>query len=404
MISRNFPFLKITCLLLAGGLAGCGGKEAPKAPPPPAVKLYTVASGSTEYFDAYPSTISALNQVELRPQASGFVTAVLVADGARVRKGQLLYTFDNQSENASYQQSVAALQVQKANLNLAQKDADRYHQLAKKDAVALQLVDQADAKLEVARRQVAAANAAISGSQTAVGYTKIYAPFDGVIGISQVKIGAAITAGQTILNTVSADGDMAADFNVGQNEIYRFSQMLQADKAAASDSVFQLAFGEDVFPQPGRLVLIDRAVNPQTGTIRVRVRFPNPSRTLVAGMSGEVRVKSSGKQSIAIPQKAVTEQLGEYFVYVATDSNTVTQRKVKTGRSVDSLLIIREGLKPGDRIVTEGVQNLGEGRKDYACSELKIIEQTGSWNKNSNFSEATCNSCRRKRLGEKDCL
>ena len=364
MIPRNFSFFKVASLLfIAGGLTSCGGKEAPKAPPPPSVKLYTVSLSSTEYYDAYPATVSALQQVELRPQASGFVTGVLAADGSRVRKGQLLYTFDNQSENAGYQQSVAALQVEKANLSLAQKDADRYHQLAKKDAVALQLVDQADAKLEVARRQVAAANAAISGSQTAVGYTKIYAPFDGVIGISQVKVGAAVTAGQTMLNTVSADGDMAVDFNVGQGEIYRFSQMLQAGKAAGTDSVFRLAFGEEVFPRPGQLVLIDRAVNPQTGTIRVRVRFPNPDRVLVAGMSGELRVKGSGRNAVAIPQKAVTEQLGEYFVYVATDSNTVTQRKVKTGRSVDSLLIISEGLKPGDRIVTEGVQNLGEGAK-----------------------------------------
>jgi membrane fusion protein (multidrug efflux system) len=364
MISRNFSLFKVACFaLVVGGLTGCSGKEAPKAPPPPSVKLYTVVNTDAEYFDAYPATVSALNQVELRPQASGFVTGVLVADGARVRKGQLLYTFDNQSENAAYQQSVAALQVEKANLELARKDADRYHQLQKKDAVATQLVDQAEAKLDVARRQVAAAQAAISGSQTAVGYTKIYAPFDGVIGISQVKVGAAVTAGQTLLNTVSADGDMAADFNVGQNEIYRFSKMLQSDNATGQDSVFQLAFGEDVFPQPGRLVLIDRAVNPQTGTIRVRVRFPNPSRTLVAGMSGEVRVKSSGQNAIAIPQKAVTEQLGEYFVYVATDSNTVTQRKVTTGRAIDSLLLISEGLKPGDRIVTEGVQNLQEGAK-----------------------------------------
>ncbi len=364
MIPRSLSLKVAFLFLLAGGLAGCGSKEAPKAPPPPEVKLYTVAYTATSYYDAFPAILAALNQVELRPQASGFVTGVLAPDGSRVRKGQLLYTFDNQSENANYQQAVAALQVEQANLALAQKDADRYHQLQKKDAIAGQLVDQAEAQLTVARRQVSAAQAAISGSQTAVGYTRIYAPFDGVIGISQVKTGAAVTAGQTLLNTVSADGDMAADFNVGQNEIYRFTQMLQADKAAGQDSVFQLAFGEDVYPVPGRLVLIDRAVNAQTGTIRVRVRFPNPDRLLVAGMSGEVRVRNTGgSNTIAIPQKAVTEQLGEYFVYVATDSNTVTQRKVKTGRSVDSLLIVSEGLKPGDRIVTEGVQNLQEGAK-----------------------------------------
>jgi membrane fusion protein, multidrug efflux system len=191
-------------------LTACGEKKTgPAAPPPPTVILQEAVISNAVYFDEYPATVTALNQVELRPQVSGFITGVHFADGARVSKGQLLYSIDAQLYAANYQQAVANLQVQEANLNKAQKDAARYHELDKNDAVAKQLVDNADAAVAVSEKQAAAARANIQAVQTSVRYTKVYAPFNGIIGISSVKTGAAVTAGQTILNTVSTDGDLA---------------------------------------------------------------------------------------------------------------------------------------------------------------------------------------------------
>ena len=295
-------------------------------PPPPAIKVTVepVQYARASYFDEYPATVNPLNQVDLRPQVSGFITGVHFKDGDRVRKGQLLYSIDNQLYAANYQQAVANLEVQQANLNKAAK-------------------------------------ANIQALQTNVNYTKVLAPFDGVIGISSVKSGTAVTAGQSMLNTVSSDQEMAVDFNIDQKEIYRFAKLLQ-DKTKIVDSVFTLAFGEEVYPYPGHINLLDRAVNPQTGTLKARLTFPNPKKLLIAGMNGTVRVKNNHTEnSILIPNKAITEQLGEYFVYIPNDSNKVTQRKIIPGRQIGKDIIILNGLNPEDRVVVEGVQNLREG-------------------------------------------
>lgn len=341
----------------------CGKKDEQaqavvQGPPAIAVKLGVAEQIDAAYFDEYAATVVALDQVELRPQVSGFITGVHFKDGARVTKGQLLYTVDSQLYTANYSQALANVKVQEANLIKAQKDADRYHELAKHDAVAKQLVDNADAALEVAKSQLEAAKSAVQGVQTNVRYTKVTAPFTGLIGISQVKVGTAVTAGQTILNTVSSDAQLAVDFNVDQKEIFRFTNMLNQK---SQDSTFSLAFGADIYPHMGKLLLLDRAVDVNTGTIKTRLVFPNPNGLLRAGMNGTVRVKNSAPDAVVIPYKAITEQLGEFFVYVPTDSNTVTQRHVVLGRPLGSNVIIKEGLKPGEKIVVEGMQNLRQG-------------------------------------------
>jgi membrane fusion protein, multidrug efflux system len=374
---RYILFFSIAVSLL---VSACGNRTPAGPPPPPPVKVVVeaVRSGSAIYHDEYPATVTALNQVELRPQVSGFITGIHFKDGDRVKKGQLLYSIDAQLYNANYDQAVANLSVQEANLVKAQKDADRYHELAKNDAVAKQLVDNADAALEVAKKQTEAAKANISGVQTSVRYTKIYAPFSGLIGISNVKPGTAVTAGLTVLNTVSTDDQLAVDFNIDQKEIYSLSKLInQGDK----DSIFTLAFGNDNYPYPGKLAFLDRAVDPQTGTIKARLIFPNKDQLLRAGMNGTVRVKNNhAAPSLLIPYKAVTEQLGEYFVYVPGDSNKVTQTKVLLGRQVGTDVVVREGLKEGDSVVTQGIQNLREGAVIQSVASTAM--QAGGQKKN----------------------
>lgn len=355
-------------------VASCNNNKAPvqQAPPPVKVTLFEVELSDAVYYDEYPATITPLSQVELRPQVNGFITGVHFNDGQRVKKGQLLYTIDEQLYSANYQQAVANLMVQEANVNKAQKDANRYHELDKNDAVAKQLVDNADAALEVAKKQVEASKANIKAVQTGVNYTKVYAPFDGAIGISLVKTGAAVTAGQTVLNTISTDSELGVDFYVDQKEIYRFNSLLN-EKHSLADSTFTLAFGGDVYPYPGKISLLDRAVNPQTGTIKARLIFPNNKNLLIAGMTGTVRVKNNAStKAVIIPYKAITEQLGEFFVYVPNDSNIVSQRKVVLGNPIGTNIIVKQGLVNGEKIVVEGVQNLREG------SMIKIEKQSST--------------------------
>ncbi|MDB5227801.1 MAG: efflux transporter, family, subunit [Bacteroidota bacterium] len=355
-------FLAVTTSLVLLSSCHNNNTSAPHYDPNAAVDVVVqpVTAQVVSYFDQYPGTITALNQVDLRPQVSGYITAVYFSDGDRVAKGQKLYSIDAQLYSANYEQAIANLQVQESNLDKAQKDADRYHELEKKDAVAKQQVDYANSARDVAQKQVEAAKANVRSLQTGVKYTTITAPFSGTIGISQVKTGTAVTAGQTILNTVSTDDPMAVDFSVDQKEIYRFSKLQQ--NAKGSDSTFRIAFNEnEVYPYPGQIDLLDRAVDPQTGTLKVRLKFSNKQNLLRSGMTCNVRVLNSDHSPvILVPHKAVTEQLGEFFIYVAS-GNKVSQRKVIPGTAIGENIIIKEGLKENELIVIEGVQKLHEG-------------------------------------------
>lgn len=345
-------------------LAACGGKNQqqqggmPQAQAVP-VTTFQVEATNASYADLYPATVTALEQSEIRPQVNGYVTGIFFTDGARVKKGQKLYTIDQQAYEATYNQAQASLAVQEANLVKAQKDADRYHELDKHDAIAKQVVDNADAALEAAKRQVEAARANVRAVQTNVRYTTLTAPFNGTIGISQVKVGTPVYAGQTILNTISSNDPIAVDIPVDQREIYQFTKM-QQEGTKAGDSTFKLQFGTDIYPFNGKISLIDRAVDPQTGSIKVRVVFPNAKDMLKPGMSGTLRVHRTSSDAVVIPNKAITEQLGEFFVYVV-NGDKVSQTKVITGQTIGSNIIVKQGLKPGDVIVVQGVQNLREG-------------------------------------------
>ena len=347
-------------------LASCdGNKQQQQQGPPPAVPvtLDTVKASGTIYFDEYPGTVIALKQIQLTAQVNGYVTGIYFKDGDVIKQGQKLYTIDAQVYDANYQQAIANQQVQETNLVKAQKDADRYHELDKNDAIAKQQVDYADAALDAAKKQVTASKATVNSVMANVKFATIYAPFGGTIGISQVRTGTAVVAGQTILNTVSTDNPIAVDFPLDQKEIYRFNQLLAKGNSILKDSVFTIAFGDDTYPVPGSISFIDRAVDPQTGTIKARLTFANDKKLLKSGMNGLVRVatKSAGTSATQIPYKAVAEQLGEFFVYLVGDSNKVTQQKIKLGVQAGDNVIVKDGLKPGDRIVVQGVQNLKEG-------------------------------------------
>ena len=360
-MTNRFSFAIILIFIIAFSSCGDPNSSTPAAPPPVPIAVYKVETGNATYYDEYPATITSLNEVQIRPQVSGYITGLYFKDGQAVQKGMKLYTIDQQQYQAGYDQSVANLNVAKANLAKAQQDADRYQDLAKKDAVAKQLVDHAMADLQTAKMQVAAAQANVRNVQTGLRYATIYAPLTGTIGISQVKLGAAVTPGVTILNTISSDDPIAADVSVDQKQIARFVQ-LQQQGTKPSDSTFQIVLPDgSVYGLSGRIYLIDRAVDPQTGTIKARITFPNPSKILKPGMTVNMRIKNNGgAPQILIPNKAVTEQMGEYFVYVL-NGDKVSQRKIQTGIRIGDKIIVKQGLQQGEVIATEGVQKLRDG-------------------------------------------
>lgn len=360
MSVKNLSHYSIIVLLLVAVACGKNDQRAMQGPPPVQVAVHTVTTADAAYYDEYPAIVKALNEVELRPQVSGYITGIHFREGDKVRKGQRLYSIDQQQSEATYKQALANLSVQEANLEKAKKDVERYRELDRQDAIAKQQVDYAEATYAAAQQQVEAARATVRAVQTNVRYATIVAPFDGTIGISAVKLGASVSPGQTVLNTISSDDPVAVDITVDQQEIYRFTQFLAANRSSKQDSTFRLAFKDQLYPEYGKISVIDRAVDPQTGTIKMRLEFPNPQHTLRAGMSGTLQVLSKAQRTVVIPYKAINEQLGEFFVYIA-DSARATQRKVVLGKQVGRNIIIRDGLKAGETIVTEGIQNLREG-------------------------------------------
>jgi membrane fusion protein (multidrug efflux system) len=333
-----------------------------KAPPPVAVNVYRVQYGNAEYHDAYPATVTALNQVDVRSQVSGYITGIFFKDGQYVKKGDKLYTIDQQQYKGAYEASVANLNVAKANLAKAQQDADRYEELSKQDAIARQTYDHALADLEAAKKQVEAANANVSSVETNLRYSTIYAPFSGTIGISEVKLGASVSPGQTILNTISSDDPIAVDFALDEKQLPRFTQLMEQKKISKDDSTFTLVLGDlSHYPYSGSIYLIDRAVDPQTETIKTRLVFPNPKKELKVGMTCNVRVLNNTTHAILIPYKAVTEQMGEFFVFVVGDSNKVSQHKIVLGSRINDKIVVRNGLDTDQQIVIDGMQKLREG-------------------------------------------
>jgi membrane fusion protein (multidrug efflux system) len=189
----------------------------------------------------------------------------------------------------------------------------------------------------------------------------IRAPFSGTVGFSQVKLGNLVTVGTTTLTTISTDEPMAVDFLANEAQLGHYED-LQRTKQKELDSLFTIIMpGNRLYPYSGRISVIDRAVDPQTGTIRIRLVFPNPKYDLRAGMSCVLRVHNlePGPQ-ITIPGRAVVEQMGEYFVFLAKDT-TAMQVKVEVGQTIGADILVLKGLKDGDRIVVDGVQALHDG-------------------------------------------
>lgn len=357
MIQKTFSVLVIATSLT---IVSCGDQNSTPPPPPPvAIGTYEVKPIDAIFYTDYPATIAALNEVQIRPQVTGYITGIYFKDGQQVSKGMKLYTIDQQQYLAGYDQSIANLNVAKANLEKAQQDANRYLELQKQDAIAKQVVDHALADLQAAKMQVAAAQANVRNVQTGLRYATIYSPLSGTIGISQVKLGAAVTPGVTVLNTVSADNPMAVDIAVDEKQITQFTKLQQ--QAQKDDSTFKLVMpDQSIYPYYGKIYLIDRAVDPTTGTIKARLVFENPKNSLKPGMTCNVRIQNSGVQQIVIPHKAIVEQMGEFFVYVI-EGNKAIQREVTLGNKVGEDIIVKDGLKPNDIIATEGTQKLRDG-------------------------------------------
>jgi membrane fusion protein, multidrug efflux system len=348
--------------ILAVAISACKkqGKRVQAAGPVTIVD-YSVTSQKIKYYDSYPGTVVALNEVEIHSQVSGYITGIYFTEGSHVNMGEKLYEIDRRKYQAAWEQAKANSDIAETNLQKAQRDAERYSKLNEQNAIAKQTFDDATTYLQNSKTQVISAKAALLNAETDFNYSIIKAPFSGIIGLSLVKPGTFINQGQTVLNTISSTDPVGVDFIINEKSLSFFIDLMK-NKTVEADSTFRIVLPDNSeYPVSGRLSVIDRAVNPQTGTIKVRLTFPNHEGLLRSGMNCKVKVLSgsSGTQ-VVIPYKAVVEQMGEYFVFTI-DSMKAKQVKIEPGSNLGEYIVVKHGVNAGDRIVLDGLQKIHNG-------------------------------------------
>ncbi len=353
-------FLYFAMVMAFLGCKGHADKKKIEEPPIP-VTVTKVNFSYAVFYNAYPANVAALKEVELRGQVSGFITAIYFTEGKEVHAGERLYEIDRRKYQAAYDEAQSNVKIAEDNLEKVQRDADRYTDLAQKDAVPKQVFDNAMTDLKNAKQLVSSANSELIKTKTDFDYSLINAPFEGTIGFSNVKLGAIVTPGETLLNTVSSDDPIGVDFEISETELRRFKNLENAANSD-NDSTFRVIMPDNsTYPHFGKISVIDRAVDQQTGSIRVRITVPNHEKLLKPGMSCKVQVLNvNSGQQIIVPFKAVLEQLGEYFVFV-TDNNIAKQVKVSLGPRVYTNVVILKGLNGTETIVVDGIQKLHNG-------------------------------------------
>ncbi|MEC5145433.1 efflux RND transporter periplasmic adaptor subunit [Chitinophaga sp. 212800010-3] len=314
--------------------------------------VYTVA-------EKFPATLVAHDVVELRPDVSGYLESIRVADGASVTKGQPLYDIDRSRYSAAYNQVAAAQQQVEADLALKQRDYDRYKTLLEHDAISKQTVDQAHTALLSAQANLAAAKANVARAGTDVSHAIVKAPVSGKIGIVQIKVGDIVNAGQTLINTIVNEHPMFADMDVPQARLPEFLRIQKGQ----GDQQFFIQFGDGTrYEESGKILTINNIVDPQTGTVRVRLVFQNKDNMLKSGMSIVVVMQyGTANTQLAIPAKAIIQSLSETSVFTLSKDNVVSSKYIVPGPVTDTMQLVNGGLNAGDRVIIEGVQKVKPG-------------------------------------------
>ncbi len=346
-------------------VAGCGKKEAAKPPQagPPEVGVMTVQPERVAVTTELPGRTSACLVAEVRPQVSGIIQKRLFTEGSDVKAGQLLYQIDPATYQASLASARAAEARADANLLPARLKEERYRELVKSRAVSQQDYDNAFAGLKLAEAELAAAKAAVETARINLAYTRVTAPISGRIGKSSLTTGALVTANQSAaLATIQQMDSVYVDVTQSSAEILRLQQSFasgQLQRGAAARAKVRLILENGApYPLEGTLKFSDVTVDPATGSVTLRCLFPNPKQVLLPGMFVRAVLQEGVKeQAILVPQRGVTRNpSGNAIVMVVGAEEKVESRIIKAERTIGDSWLVVDGLKPGERVILEGVQ------------------------------------------------
>jgi len=402
---KNRMTVIATALLLAavlGSIMGCTSKtNAAGTPPPPEVEVARVQQRDIPIAREWIGTLDGMTNAAIQAQATGYLMSQNYEEGSFVRKGQLLFQIDARPLQAAADQAAGQLaqaraqltqaraglsqaQAQlisaEANQDKAQMDEDRYIPLAKQQAITQQDLDNArqtnrsqkaqvnaaKAQVETAQAQIEAAKAAVTTATAALetanvnlGFTKLVAPIDGVVGMATVQVGNLVGPSSPAVTTISTLDPIKANFTVSEQE---YLSLIRRDTPMHHLELELVLSDGTIHPSKGRFSFADRQVNSSTGSIQLTGLFPNPGNKLRPGQYGKVRASIGTRTgALLVPQRAVNEMQGDYSVAVVDPNNTIRFSPVKVGDRIGSDWIVEEGLKPGERVVADGLFKIQPG-------------------------------------------
>jgi RND family efflux transporter MFP subunit len=354
------------CFVLSLLSGGCGNKNvSAAAPPPPNVQVVEVIQQDVPVYHEWIATLDGYVNAIIQPQVAGYLIQQNYREGALVRKNDVLFKIDPRPFQAVLDQTKAQLAQAEAQLGKTDLDVRRDTPLAKEKAIAQSQLDNDVQANLAAKATVQADKAAIEQAEINLEFTNVRSLIDGVAGIAAGQVGNLVGP-QTVLTTVSQLDPIKAYFVVSEQQYLAFVQRnptVAAREKTERQLVLELILADgSTYPGRGKFFAADRQVDVQTGAIRLAGLFPNPDNILRPGQYGRVRFVSYIRPAaLLVPQKAVTELQGMYQVAVVGSDNKVSMRTVRVGERTGAMWIIEEGVKPGERVVVEGVQKVREG-------------------------------------------
>lgn len=358
----------LPCILIFAIISGCTQKASTGPAPPEAIVSEVISKRITDW-DEFTGRFQAVESVQVRPRASGYIDEVLFHEGQKVRKNDVLFVIDRRPYQADYDRARAGLALANSQYELAKLEAERVQKLKDSGAVSREELDQRLSLLNQQEANVTASKAALDSAALLLSFTRVTAPIDGLASRAEVTRGNLVTGGNeggTLLTTLVSVDPIYVYFEGDENAYLRYQALARGGERASSRNVRNpVRVGlsdEEGFPHEGRMDFVDNQLNVTTGTIVGRAVLENKEGRFTPGMFARIQLLGSAEHdAILIEERAVGTDQSQSFVLVVGSDNKLEYRAIELGRSVDGLRIVRKGLNPGDVIVTAGLQRVRPG-------------------------------------------
>jgi membrane fusion protein (multidrug efflux system) len=346
----------VSCGGKGGGMPNFGDNEFP---------VQSVQTKDASMQTTYPATIKGVQDVEIRPKTSGFITRVCVKEGQTVGVGQLLFVIDNETYQAAVRQAQASVNTATAQCNTAKLTYENNQKLFEQNVIGQYELESAKNAYASAQAQLSLAKATLASAKEQLSFCFVKSPAAGVIASLPYKVGAMVSANSApALTTVSNISSMEVYFSMTEKDMLELSKTAGGTQAAINaipPVKLQLADGT-VYGHEGKVTKASGVIDASTGSVQLIAHFPNPERLLKSGGSGSIVISKNDNSAIIIPQSCVSEVQDKKFVYVLGKDNKVKYTEITVDPQTDGLnFIVRSGLKPGDKYVTNGITKLSDG-------------------------------------------